>query len=229
MAGQLPRYPILITRGCPNARRRKTDLVLVVALGWAAATLASFVALPQVIKLLRSGTTAGVSLTAWRLMLAAGVAWTGHGVVSGHLNIVVPNLLLLLSTLVILTRLRRDRGIGWVATFGPGLVLGLLNLGINVAFGPLAFAIAAGIPSVCAQFIQFHELFLTPRINGVSLPFLAMNTLNQALWLGWALLANEQSIRLAASVMGVLMAVNLTWCLLRRRGVVRARLALMSA
>lgn len=203
--------------------------MLVVALGWAAATLASVVALPQVVKLLRSGTTAGISLTAWRLMLAANVAWTGHGVVSGHLNIVLPNLLLLLCTVVILLRLCRDRGIGWAVTFGPGLVLGLLNLGINVAFGPVAFAIAAGIPSICAQIIQFHELFLTPRITGISLPFLAMNTVNQAFWLGWALLVDEQSIMLAASVMGVLMAVNLTWCLLRRRGLVRARLALMSA
>ena len=203
--------------------------MLVVALGWAAATLASVVALPQVIKLLRSGTTAGISLTAWRLMLAANVAWTGHGVVSGHLNIVIPNALLLLSTLVILLRLRRDRSLGWAATFGPGLVLGLLNLGINVAFGPVAFAIAAGIPSACAQVIQFHELLLTPRIAGISLPFLAMNTVNQTFWLGWALLVDEQSVILAASVMSVLMCINLTWCLLRRHGLVRARLALISA
>ena len=203
--------------------------MLVVALGWAAATLASLVAIPQVIKLLRSGTTAGISLTAWRLMLASNVAWTGHGVVSGHLNIVLPNFLLLLCTLVILLRLRRDRGVSWVATFGPGLVLGLLNLGIDVTFGPVAFAIAAGIPSICAQVIQFRELLLTPRINGISLPFLAMNTCNQAFWFSWAVLVDERSIILASSVMGVLMAVNLTWCLLRRRGVVRARLALMSA
>ncbi len=162
-------------------------------------------------------------------MLAANVAWTGHGVVSGHLNIVLPNFLLLLCTLVILLRLRRDRGVSWAVTFGPGLVLGLLNLGINIAFGPVAFAIAAGIPSICAQVIQFHELLLTPRITGISLPFLAMNTGNQAFWFSWAMLVDEQSIILASSVMGVLMAINLTWCLLRRRGVVRARLALMSA
>ena len=203
--------------------------MLVVALGWAAATLASIVAIPQVVKLLRSGTTAGISLTAWRLTLAGNIAWTGHGVVSGHLNIVLPNFLFLLCSLTILLQLRRERGLGWILTFGPSLVLGLVNLGINVSFGPLAFAIAAGIPSICAQFMQFHELFLVPRISGVSLPFLAMNTVNQAFWLGWALLVDEQSIMLAASVMGVLMGVNLTWCLLRRRGVVRARLALMSA
>lgn len=203
--------------------------MLVVALGWAAAALASFVAVPQVVKLFRSRTTAGISLTAWRLTLAANVAWTGHGVVGGHANIWLPNLIFMLCSLIILNQLRRDRALAWSATFGPSAILGLTTLGIDVAYGPVAFAIAAGLPSVISQILQLQELVVAPRISGVSLPFLAMNTVNQALWLGWGLLAGEQSITLVASAMGVLMVTNLLWALLRRRGVVRARLALMSA
>jgi uncharacterized protein with PQ loop repeat len=203
--------------------------VLVVVLGWIAAALASSVALPQVVKPLSSRTTAGISLTAWRLTLAANIAWTSHGVVAGHANIWLPNLIFMLCSLIILNQLRRDRALTWTATFAPSMVLGLTTLGIDLTCGPLAFAVAAGLPSVVAQILQFHELVLAPRISGVSLPFLVMNTINQAVWLGWALLAGEQSITLVATAMGVLMGINLLWFLLRRAGIVRARLAVMSA
>ena len=203
--------------------------MFVVALGWVAAALASFVAVPQVVKLLRSRTTAGLSLTAWRLTLAANIAWTAHGFVVGHANIWLPNLIFMLCSLTILNQLRRDRHLTWVVTFGPSLALGLTTFSIDVLYGPLAFAIAAGLPSVCAQIMQFHELVLAPRISGVSLPFLALNTINQAIWLSWALLVGEQSITMCASAMGVLMGINLVWAMLRRTGVVRARLAVLSA
>ena len=203
--------------------------MLVVALGWIAAALAATVALPQVVKLVRNRTTAGISLTAWRLTLAANRAWTGHGVVVGHVNIWLPNLVFLLCSLVILSQLRRDRALTWATTFAPSLVLGLITLGIDLLLGPLAFAIAAGLPSLIAQMLQFQELVVAPRISGVSLPFLAMNWVNQALWLSWALLVGEQSITMVASAMGVLMGLNLAWCLLRRTGLVRARLAVLSA
>ncbi|GAA3693843.1 hypothetical protein GCM10022204_06990 [Microlunatus aurantiacus] len=203
--------------------------MFVVALGWFAAALAATVALPQVVKLLRNRTTAGISLTAWRLTLAANIAWTGHGFVVGHANIWLPNLMFMICSVIILNQLRRDRVLTWGATFGPSLVLGLATLGLDVTYGALVFAIAAGLPSVIAQMLQFQELVVAPRISGVSLPFLAMNWVTQAAWLSWALLVGEQSITMVASTMGVLMGLNLLWAVLRRQGVVRARLAVLSA
>ena len=203
--------------------------MLVVALGWVAAALASTVALPQVIKLLRNRTTAGLSLTAWRLTLAANLAWTGHGVVVGHANIWLPNLLFMVCSVIILNQLRRDRSLSWVVTFGPSLVLATVTLGLDVTAGPVAFAIAAGLPSAFAQLLQLQELVVAPRISGVSLPFLALNAVNPVLWLTWALIVGEQSITMVASALGLLMGVNLLWCALRRTGLVRARLAAMSA
>lgn len=203
--------------------------MLVVALGWVAAALASFVAVPQVVKLLRTRTTAGLSLSAWRLTLATNIAWTAHGVLTGYANIWLPNLIFLLCSVMILNQLRHDRGLTWSVTFGPSLALGLTTVGIDLLYGPIAFAIAAGLPAAAGQIMQFHELLLAPRISGVSLPFLALNTVNQGLWLSWALLVGEQSITMAASAMGILMGINLIWAVLRRWGVVRARLALLSA
>ena len=57
--------------------------------------------------------------------------------------------------------------------------------------------------------LQFQELVVAPRIVVLSLPFLALNWVNQALWLSWALLVGEQSITMVASTMGVLMGLDL--------------------
>lgn len=194
-------------------------------LGWAAALLASSVALPQVIRLFRTRGTSGISVTGWRLTLAANIAWTMHGVHSGTPTIIVPNLLFMFCSTLILVQIGRDRGLSRIPLFAPSLGLAALTTSLGLTLGPIAFAISAGLPSVIGQLMQLHELLIAPKIGGLSLPFLVLNTLNQVLWLSWGLLANEQSVTLVASAMGFLMALNLSWAWLRRTGVVRARLA----
>ena len=201
----------------------------ILVLGWAAALLAATVAIPQVVRVLRTGTTAGISVTAWRLTLGANLAWAAHGFLSGHANIWLPNLLFACSSVIILNQLRRDHRLGWLATFGPSALLGALTFVLDLTIGPLGFAVAAALPSVLAQLVQFQELVIAPRIAGVSIPFLALNVVNQTLWLSWAIPAGERSVVGVAGVVGSAMALNLVWAILRRHGVVRARLALMSA
>ncbi|MET0692724.1 MAG: PQ-loop domain-containing transporter [Propionibacteriaceae bacterium] len=203
--------------------------MLIDALGWAAAVFGSSVALPQVIRLLRTKTTAGVSLMAWQLALGANISWVSHAVITGHLNILVPNLVLLICTVTILNQLRRDRGLAVLTLVGPGLLLAVVTVALNVTLGPVAFAIAAFLPSAIAQLAQFQDLVLIPNIRGVSTPFLAMSVMNQVLWVSWATGVGEVSVMLVGSSLGTLMCLNLVWSLLRRYHVVQARLALMSA
>ena len=49
------------------------------------------------------------------------------------------------------------------------------------------------------------------------------------IWVTWAALAGESSVILVGSSLGVLMAMNLCWAVLRRLRLVRARLADMYA
>ena len=198
-------------------------------LGWAAALLASSVALPQVIRLFRTRGTGGVSVMAWRLTLAANIAWTLHGVQGANATIIVPNLLFMICSILILVQIGRDRNLPWISLFLPSAGLATVAATLDFGLGPIAFAIAAGLPSVLGQLMQLRELLLAPSIGGLSMPFLALNTLNQVLWLTWALLTHEQSVMLVASAMGLLMALNLTWAWLRRTGRVRARLASLAA
>ncbi len=198
-------------------------------LGWAAALLASSVALPQVIRLFRTRGTGGVSVTAWRLTLAANIAWTLHGVQGENPTIIVPNLLFMICSVLILVQVGRDRSLPWLPLLVPSLGLAAITATLDFTLGPIAFAIAAGLPSVLGQLMQMRELLIAPMIGGLSIPFLALNALNQVLWLTWSVFAHEQSVTLVASAMGFLMALNLSWAWLRRTGRVRARLAEISA
>jgi uncharacterized protein with PQ loop repeat len=205
-------------------RCRGNLLVFVEFLGWAAAVFLAAVALPQVIKLLRTRTIAGISPSAWQIVLGANLAWTAHGLFTDHPNIWVPNLVFLVCSTTILTQLARHGGRSMPRLFLPGVTLGSVAFALDVAAGPVVFAVAAVIPSATAQLAQLRELILASSIDGVSMPFLMMNVANQSLWVSWALLAHEESVTIASLCIGSLMTANLVWATLRRLGVVRTRL-----
>ena len=199
--------------------------MFVETLGWAAAVTLAAVALPQVIKLLRTGTISGISPSAWQIVFGANLAWSAHGLLTDHPNIWVPNLIFLICSSTILTQLGRHSGRNLPRLFLPGLTLGSVAFALDVTAGPVVFALAAVVPSASAQLAQLRELIVAPSIQGVSMPFLVLNVANQCLWVCWALLADERSVTIASSCIGSVMTANLVWATLRRLGVVRARLA----
>ena len=84
------------------------------------------------------------------------------------------------------------------------------TVALDLLAGPVAFAIAALLPALLAQVAQLHALFIKPNIGGVSLPYMAMNVLNQLIWVTWAAFAGESSVIMVGSTLGVLMVANLT-------------------
>ena len=126
-------------------------------LGWIGAVTGALVALPQVVRILRTSATTGISPLTWQLLLGVNLAWMTHGVITHHPNIVVSNTLYALCTLTILILLRRHRGIrrwqlwSWGsyrnADGGGGRVLWTgrlrrcrLHTGRAVSVSPIAFA-----------------------------------------------------------------------------------------
>jgi uncharacterized protein with PQ loop repeat len=204
-------------------------IVFIEALGWVAAVLGAGVALPQVIRLFKTRTTAGLSAPAWQATLGANLAWLAHGFLTGHANIWLPNLCYLIITMTILCRLVVDRRLPLLTTFAPGLALGAVSIALDIWTGPVVFALAALVPSAFTQLAQFRALVISPNVRAVSMTFLILNVANQILWLTWGVLAGETSITLCAIAVGSLMAMNLVWGAMRRYGLVRARLAELSA
>ena len=195
-------------------------------LGWIGAATGSLVALPQVVRILRTGATTGISPLTWRLLLGVNLAWMSHGVITHHPNIVVSNIVYALCTSTILILLWRHRGIRLWQLFVPGIVLGALMVAVDAFSGPIAFAVIAFIPAALSQMAQLRSLVVSQNVHGVSLWWLAYCVLNQTIWLTWAVLADEISLIIVATGLGILMTLNLILGVLRRLNFVRASLSL---
>jgi uncharacterized protein with PQ loop repeat len=200
--------------------------VFVQILGWIAALVGACVSLPQVIRLLRVRTTAGVSELTWQLVFGVNLAWITHGVITHHANIVVHNALFASCTSTILILVHRDRGTGLWKLFSPGILVAGLMVSVDVLAGPVAFAVTAFLPAAVSQLAQLRSLVVSHSIHGVSLMWLACNVINQAIWFTWSVLVHEVSVTLVAIGMGTLMTVNLILGTLRRLQFVRPRLSL---
>ena len=195
-------------------------------LGWIGAATGSLVALPQVVRILRTGATTGISPLTWRLLVGVNLAWMSHGVITHHPNIVVSNIVYALCTSTILILLWRHRGIRRWQLFVPGIVLGALMVAVDAFSGPIAFAVIAFIPAALSQMAQLRSLVVSQNVHGVSLWWLAYCVLNQTIWLTWAVLADEISLIIVATGLGILMTLNLILGVLRRLNFVRASLSL---
>lgn len=201
--------------------------MLIDALGWVAAVSAATVALPQVVRLLRIKTTAGISPVAWQTMLGGNLAWGAHGVFTGHPNIWLPNLVFAACSTTILVQLGRDRSVSGLRLLVPAVLLSAVSFAIDLMAGPIAFAAASVLPAALAQLAQLQKLITAPDVRGVSMAFLAVSVTNQVLWVSWALLVDERAVMLTGSSIGSLMLVNLIWATLRRLGLIRS-LSLLS-
>ena len=195
-------------------------------LGWIGAATGSLVALPQVVRILRTGATTGISSLTWRLLIGVNLAWMAHGVITHHPNIVVSNTVYALCTSTILILLWRHRGIRLWQLFVPGILLGAVMVALDAFSGPIAFAVIAFIPAALSQMAQLRSLVVSRSVHGVSLWWLAYCVLNQTIWLTWALLAHEISLIIVATGLGILMTLNLILGVLRRLNFVRAPLSL---
>jgi uncharacterized protein with PQ loop repeat len=89
---------------------QKVLILFVDFLGWVGAVAGALVALPQVVRILRTSATTGVSPLTWQLLVGVNLAWMAYGVITHHPNIVVSNTLYALCTSTILILLWRHRG-----------------------------------------------------------------------------------------------------------------------
>lgn len=184
--------------------------------GWACAAMGSLLAVPQFVKLARDRDTAGLSLVLWQLNVAIAVGWTVHGWTGGWWNMVVPNAISGVLALLVLRMVRRARGLRLLATYGPGVAVGLLCVGVDRLAGPAAFGIAILVPLLIGQLDQLRAILFDADISGVSFGFLAITLALQGMWGTWALWAGDTSVLITASSLTPGALLSVAWFLLRR-------------
>ena len=184
--------------------------------GWAAAALGVSSSLPQLVRILRSDTSAGVSLTLWQLVAAATTAWAVHGYVSGAPQMQIPNVLLTLASFAIVIFVARDRRLPLGRTLLMPLGVAVVLAGINVWLGPVVFGFAVVVPQLVGQFSQLRELVTAPVIEGVSGAYLAIILLVQSMWFGFGMVKPDWALIICAGLMTLSCIANLAVYLVRR-------------
>jgi uncharacterized protein with PQ loop repeat len=191
---------------------------LVDALGWVAAAVGILLGLPQLVHLIRTRHTEGVSLLAWQALLVLNLSWGLHGVLIGQLNMIVTNAFSTLTTVPILVLMCRSRGLSLLRVLAPAVVAAVVVIGTDLAFSSVAFGLVVLIPGTAVNVAQSAELVRSPSVEGVSPLFLTLAVVNQLLWGTWALLVPEPGTLIAVSVAILITAFNLVWWGLRRLG-----------
>ena len=95
--------------------------------GWVCAVAGPVVSIPQVARLLRSRTSAGLSLLMWQLNIACAVAWSFHGLRADAPNIVAPNVLLGVAAVLVVFD-SRVGGLGWRYSADFGWLISLASI-----------------------------------------------------------------------------------------------------
>jgi uncharacterized protein with PQ loop repeat len=191
---------------------------LVTILGWVAALVGILLGLPQLIHLIRTRHTEGVSLIAWQTLLLLNLMWAVHGVLINQWNMITTNVFALFTTVPILVLMCRHRGLNLPRVLLPSFLGAMVVVGIDLGFGAAAFGVAALVPGTMVNAAQSVELIRSRSIAGVSPTFLIGAVVNQLLWWSWAMLVPEVGTIIAASLATVITLFNLIWWGVRRVG-----------
>lgn len=186
------------------------------AVGWIAALSGAALAVPQGVRIAVARSVAGISVLTWQTMFVAGLAWTGHGLLTGTPQIIWTNVLFTITSAWVVRQLRRARRLPAPRTWGIPLAVAALAVGVDVWLGPVAYAAVIFVPGAIGQVAQLREILRARDAMGVSLAGLAMNLANQLLWLAYALPAGETAVVCVSIPTGMLVAAN-TLALHRRR------------
>ncbi|HET7724787.1 MAG TPA: PQ-loop domain-containing transporter, partial [Propionibacteriaceae bacterium] len=112
-------------------------------LGWCAVVVGMVVGLPQLVRLVRTRRVDGLSLTAWRSILAANLAWGAHGVRLGQLTMVVGNAIALCTTAAIVALLARRFNRPVLILMAPSIAVAALMTTVDHVLGSIAFGVSA--------------------------------------------------------------------------------------
>lgn len=186
--------------------------------GWFAAGLSCFISAPQLVRILRAGTTAGVSVLSWQLALGGNLTWGLYGLTHGNPNQWMPNVALITITLVILSLFRRHVGTPWLVLLAPGLLIGVTTTTLDHTVGTIAYSIAAFLPAAVSLISQLKVTATSVDVRGLSVGNQWIGLVNQSAWLVWAMLITERSVLLVGSASLVLIVANLSMALLRKSG-----------
>lgn len=181
-------------------------------LGYAGAVLMTLMSLPQIARILRDRSAAGVSLLTWCIFATSAVSWLAYGVVVGAPAVIAGNITFGATTLpVVMLLLVRQRSWSWpmavgvtLAAAGAGLAV-LVSLPSTVA-GTLG--VLGGLLTTLPQLIESVQRRRAGETSEVSKATLCLLLAGQCLWLAYGLARPDLPLILT-NVVAVIVTVGL--------------------
>lgn len=195
-------------------------------IGWSAAVVGAFFTMPQFVRVLRTDSTAGLSVPGWQLGSGVGLAWACHGVIYSMPNQIAANVVVSSASLGVVYFLIRHRRLSVVRTLLPIVVVALVLTSIDLWFGQLAFGLVALFPGSAGLLAQLRDLIRAPDFTGVSPGFLVLGMVIQSLWFSWSLMAGDVAVTITSSAAWLLLASNLSVWIVRTHALHQQRDAL---
>jgi len=159
--------------------------------GYAGAALLTSMSLPQIARIMRDRSAAGVSLFTWCIFAASGSGWLAYGLIQQASAIIIGNITFVTTTVpVVMLLLRRQRD--WTAPAAVGVPL-VVTVGAIAAMAqlpawvPSSVGVTCGILTTVPQLIESISLRRAGLVSEVSLATLGLLLAGQALWLSYGL------------------------------------------
>ncbi len=186
--------------------------------GWVCAAVGSVVSVPQLVRLLRGRTSAGLSPLMWELNTAAAIGWAVHGVNTGMLNIIIPNAIMAVFGAMVVRMIQTDRELSAAGVLAPIVAVTATLMAVELFTTPELFGIAVLIPLSFGMLGQTIDLIREPDLAGISAPTLTLTSVIQYMWVAWAIGVGDSSVIICGTVLGVISTFNVVWLVLRLRG-----------
>lgn len=190
--------------------------MLLDVIGWIAAAFGMSAAVPQLYRLWKVHTSAGLSERMWQLNTAAVAAWAMHGFYFDRMQLGIPNIVCVIIYVGVLWFIASDRG----KKLAPMLLLpaigGLLLFGVDLWLGEVVFGFVVAAPLVYGQLSQLRVMVKSADLSGVSVPTLAVNVLVQLLWAVWGFGVGDGAMMVCSVLMASVCIANVGYYTWRR-------------
>ncbi len=191
--------------------------------GWVAAAIGVSAILAQVLRIARSGSTAGVSTRLWQVTSGTMAAWAVHGFLVGSPQMQWPNIIGATLAAGLLVFVLRQRRRSVPPHLGLLVLVALALVAVDIWLGALVFGLVVAVPQLVGQVAQLRSLLESENPEGVSAGYLAIFVFGQSLWFVYGIAFNDWALIVCAGMMVCIASVNLVVCLVRQA---RARVRL---
>lgn len=191
-----------------------TGEVLSVLFGLAGSATSASISLPQAIRSIRHPTV-GVSSVTFQLITSTSITWTSYAIAEHLWLLAAGNIVLAISSFVVLWSLHRDGAkiLDLTYVFAPVMVIAVIVGWLD----PVWLGWLAGAISVALRFPQLRLVKVAESIHGVSIHTWMVMTMTNACWLGYGLLHDDIRLTVICTINTLTSASVVSAVFFRRR------------